>query len=101
MIKTEYKTYMKEVREEVETEMFCDFCKKKIDYKEKYVVVTSSHNDWGNDSIDSFQDSDVHEKCLQKYLKWLFSEESLLCSLHNARDWKIEIETDVCNLKRK
>lgn len=47
MIKTEFKTYMKEVREEVGTEMFCDFCKNKIKNQEKYVIVTSSHNDWG------------------------------------------------------
>lgn len=98
MIKTEFRTYTKEVSEEVGTEMFCDFCKNKIKNQEKYIIVTSSHDDWGNDSIDSFQSSDVHEKCLQNYLKWLFSDESILCSLNNARDWKVKIETDWCNL---
>ncbi len=99
MIRTEFKTYMKEVKEEIGKEMFCDFCKEKIKYKERFINIISSHNDWGNDSVDSFQSSDVHEKCLQNYLKWLFSEKSILCSLKNADDWKIEMETDWCNLK--
>lgn len=99
MIKTEYKTYQKTVSEEVATKMFCDYCKKEIKFKEKYINVTSSHSDWDNDSIESFQSSDVHEECLQNYLKWLFSEKAILCSLYNARDWKVEIETDFCNIK--
>lgn len=99
MIKTEYKTYQKIISEEVATKMFCDYCKKEIKFKEKYINVTSSHSDWGNDSVDSFQSSDVHEECLQNYLKWLFSEKSILCSLHNARDWEVKIETDFCNIK--
>ena len=99
MIKTEYKTYQKIVSEEVANKMFCDYCKKEIKYQEKFIKVSSSHFDWGNDSCDSFQNSDVHEYCLQNYLKWLFSNESTLCSLHNRDDWKVEIKTDICYIK--
>lgn len=99
MIRTEYKTYQKTVSEEVATNMFCDYCKKEIKNREKYINVISSHQDWGNDSIDSYKDADLHEECLQNYLKWLFSKKSILCSLNNADDWKVEIKTDYCNLK--
>ena len=98
MYKTEYKTYMKEVKEEIATKMFCDFCEKEIHNGDKYLNVTSSHNDWGNDSIDSWKSADVHEECLQEYLKWLFSKDSIISSLHNRNDWKIEIDTEWCDV---
>lgn len=101
MIKTEFKTYMKEVKEEVATKMFCDYCGKEIKNKSKFINVRSSHNDWGNDSVDSYKDADLHEECVQEYLKWLFSEKSIIASLKNARDWSIEIETDWCALPNK
>lgn len=101
MIKTEYKKYMKEVHEEVETCMYCDYCEKEIRNGKGFINVISSHNDWGNDSIESYKNADVHKECLQKYLKWLFSEDSTLYSLYNAYDWKIEIETDVCVINNK
>ena len=37
----------------------------------------------------------VPKICLQEYLKWIFSKDSIISSLHNREDWKIEINTDV------
>lgn len=99
MIKTEYKTYQKIVSEEVANKMFCDYCKKEIKYQEKFIKVSSSHFDWGNDSCDSFLSSDVHEECLQNYLKWLFSKKSIIYSLCNANDWKVNLRTELCDIK--
>ena len=41
MIKTEFKTYMKEVSEEVGTEMLCDFCKNKIKFQDLQITIAS------------------------------------------------------------
>ena len=98
MIKTEFKTYMKEVKEEIGIQMFCDYCKKEIKNHSNFINVRSSHNDWGNDSIDSYKDADLHEECWKKYVDELFTDKPICASLKNKNDWKIEIETDYCNL---
>ena len=36
----------------------CDFCKKPVD-PINYFVVTTSHNDWGNDSVESIVHKDA------------------------------------------
>jgi hypothetical protein len=80
----EYKE--KEIKqiEEVENGIICDICKKKIkeeeDYKSRYRTkmshfyeVTTHHNDWGNDSVDSYRDYDFcNEDCLFEFLKKYF-----------------------------
>lgn len=66
--------------DEVEVGIKCDRCKKIIknedDYNRKYLQgkhyyeVTTHHHDWGNDSIDSYEDYDFcNEKCLFEFLK--------------------------------
>ena len=43
----------------------CDICKKDILGRTLYGV-TTGHNDWGNDSIDSIEDADVcSDECLK------------------------------------
>lgn len=98
MIKTEFKTYMKEVKEEIATHMYCDYCGKEIENHTFYVNVVSSHDDWGNDSIDSYKDADLHQECWQKYINELFSEKYICASLKNKNNWQIKIETEHCDL---
>ena len=43
----------------------CDSCNKKI--KGKYFEITTGHNDWGNDSIDSIEHKDICDDCVNKY----------------------------------
>lgn len=66
----------------VEYKVFCDVCKKEIkqresnsvkgDYvTESFYKVTTSHSDWGNDSVDSVESKDI---CSDECLKVLFEE---------------------------
>lgn len=51
----------------VSRQMFCDVCEKEITKGVGYYEVTTHHNDWGNDSIDSYDYSDVCSvECLKK-----------------------------------
>lgn len=43
----------------------CDICHKKI--KGRYFWVNTSHNEWGNDSIDSLRYYDICEKCINNF----------------------------------
>lgn len=45
----------------------CDICKKEI--SGKYWNLTTYHNDWGNDSVDSYSHSDLcSRECINKAL---------------------------------
>ena len=45
----------------------CDVCDKEIDGK--FWVLTTSHGDWGNDSVDSIEHFDIcSTKCIHKAL---------------------------------
>lgn len=70
MIKTEKKIVTSQREEESVVEAYCDFCEKPLkltneDYSNcqkdskvvgKCVNLTTSHRDWGNDSVDSIKD---------------------------------------------
>lgn len=52
----------------------CDICKKYIPAQNwkapvsKYFRVTTGHNDWGNDSIDSIEHYDICPDCINKFM---------------------------------
>ena len=78
MRKTEEKEVIKKELDKVTTGRICDFCGKAIlpvdGEKYDYFYITTSHCDWGNDSIDSFNYFDACSvKCAlglaEKYLK--------------------------------
>ena len=62
------------IQEDVLEKIKCDICRKEIK-DEYYYEVTTSHNDWGNDSWESLHISDIcSNECLSKmfdeYLKF-------------------------------
>ena len=95
----EYKR--KEIKKIQETEVgiACDICKRKIkeekDYESVYRTkmshfyeVTTHHNDWGNDSIDSYEYRDIcGEECLFKFLKEYFdgTDGTLQCEIEEVK----------------
>jgi hypothetical protein len=52
----------------------CDICKKFIPARpwrqpeSKYFRVTTGHNDWGNDSIESIEHYDICPNCINKFM---------------------------------
>ena len=78
MRKTEEKEVVKKTIETVTTGRICDFCGKAIlpieGKRYDYYYITTSHCDWGNDSVDSFEYFDTCSvECAlgltEKYLK--------------------------------
>ena len=78
MRRTEKKEVVRKELEEVTTGRFCDFCNKEIlpvdGETYDYFYITTSHRDWGNDSVDSFEHFDACSvECAlgltEKYLK--------------------------------
>lgn len=68
----EYKTTERIVKAERIVGIKCDICKKEI--TGKYWQLTTHHNDWGNDSIDSYKHSDIcSRKCINKALDDYFN----------------------------
>lgn len=62
---TNYETKRVIDEKEVATSMSCDCCGKEINGH--YFTVFTGHNDWGNDSPDSFESSDYCSvECLTK-----------------------------------
>ena len=52
----------------------CDICHRKIENKgigsneqAKYFLVCTSHNDWGNDSIESIKYKDICPQCISDF----------------------------------
>lgn len=70
--------------EEVVVGKKCDFCGRTVDNHNYFCVVTS-HNDWGNDSIDSFEYQDA---CCSD------------CVLKFAEEYIKSAYDDPCNTKR-
>ena len=68
-----YKKVWKEVTVCEEGELVCDVCGKVIDIVKQngiYYHIHSGHFEWGNDSIDSFNDEDACcEDCMLSRLK--------------------------------
>lgn len=67
-VKKEYETKTHTVTEKVlvKETRYCDVCKKEITAK-SYWELTTHHNDWGNDSIESYERFDVCSKdCMRK-----------------------------------
>lgn len=78
MRRTEEKEVIRKEIEEVTTGRFCDFCNKEIlpvnGKRYDYFYITTSHSDWGNDSVDSYEHFDACSvECAlgltEKYLK--------------------------------
>ena len=64
-------TVMKEQIIQIE----CDVCGKIIDPGQSFWDLSTSHSDWGNDSIDSHREFDLcSEKCVQTKLKDYFRD---------------------------
>lgn len=73
--KFEIKTHVVTDRVMTYEHRFCDFCKKEIT-KEHWRIHTY-HNDWGNDSCDSYEDFDAcSPDCLQKAFDKYIEESS-------------------------
>ena len=54
----------------------CDMCNEIIPVKAKlfdrpdhYFEVMTGHNDWGNDSVDSYETHDICPKCVAKFIE--------------------------------
>lgn len=63
----------------------CSEDKKWVHMYPKYFEVTTGHNDWGNDSIDSIEHRDICPECVSKFVS---------CYLQEANGTEyIEIET--------
>lgn len=57
----------KTIKTEMVENIMCDVCDKEIDGK--FWVLTTSHGDWGNDSVDSVEHFDIcSTKCINKAL---------------------------------
>ena len=51
----EIKTHTVTEKVLVKETRYCDICKKEIENNKSYWRLTTHHNDWGNDSIDSYE----------------------------------------------
>jgi len=86
-------------KEKVVIGTICDECEKEIlneqDFQDRlrkrmshYFEVSTHHNDWGNDSIDSYEDYDIcSEKCLLEFLRKYFDGKdcSYCCDIKQVR----------------
>lgn len=67
-VNKEYETKTHTVTEKVlvKETRYCDVCRQEIQ-SNSYWELTTHHNDWGNDSIESYEYFDVcSEKCLRE-----------------------------------
>ncbi len=63
----EYKEHVVTENVKVGETMVCDVCGKEIPHRTGYWRLTTHHNDWGNDSIDSYENMDIcSPECLRK-----------------------------------
>lgn len=73
--KYEEKTHVVTERVMTYEHRFCDICGKEI--TEDFWEVQTHHYDWGNDSVDSYEDIDVcSPACLQKTFDKYINESS-------------------------
>ena len=92
-VKKHYETRTHEVTESVlvgET-LCCDICGKEVGKSKGYWKVTTGHNDWGNDSIESIEQFDVcSDTCLKvKFVEYIDESD---VSEHNTRYINVERE---------
>ena len=52
-----------------EEKVSCNMCKKVLEEREPYYEITTHTNSWGNDSIDSYENYDICEECITKFLE--------------------------------
>ena len=65
--KFELKEHVVTERVLVERKLICDICGKEIKNGNGYWEVETHHNDWGNDSVESYEHFDVCSiECLKK-----------------------------------
>lgn len=86
MVKYEKKEHT--IIKETPVKVICDVCGNEVNPK-NWFRITTSHSDWGNDSIDSYESFDVcSDKCAvmfaSKYLKDAYEDE------YNTKDIEIE-----------
>ena len=73
------------VKQEVVVAKKCDVCGKEI--HGKHWLLTTSHNDWGNDSCESIKYEDLcSEDCVQEKLKEYF----LKCKDSDTQEFSLE-----------
>ena len=90
MINEHYETKEHFVTERVlvKREIVCDVCKKEIQHDDGYWEVTTYHNDWGEDSWESYKNFDV---CSVECLKSKFEE---YCNESNSKYNTCQIEVE-------
>jgi hypothetical protein len=96
-VKKEYETKTHMVTEQVlikETRC-CDVCGKEIksenSFKKPYWSLTTHHNDWGNDSIESYEYYDVCSKdCLKQKFDEYVEDSNEWCDGHNTMCFDVE-----------
>lgn len=60
---------------EVLQSIVCDECQKEIERGKKYYEVTTHHDNWGNDSIESYEYLEFCcFKCLERNMKEYYDE---------------------------
>lgn len=86
----EYETVTHMVRERilVKETRICDVCKKEIQENKSYWELTTHHNDWGNDSCESYEYFDT---CSKECLRNKF-EEYIEISDNNFNTMSFEVE---------
>lgn len=85
-VKKEYETKTHTVTEKVlvKETRYCDVCGNEIASNDSYWELTTHHNDWGNDSIESYEYFDVcSQNCMRKkfeeYLKDSDNDYNTMC----------------------
>lgn len=86
MVKYEKKEHT--IIKETPVKVICDICWKEVD-PNNWFRITTSHHDWGNDSIDSYEQFDAcSHKCaisfVNDYLREAYENE------YNTKDIEIE-----------
>lgn len=86
--KYEVKTHTVTEKVCVEEQRVCDICGVEMELKSRHWVLTTSHSDWGNDSIDSYEHFDVcSEDCLRKKFDEYVKESN---NPHNTMRFAVE-----------
>lgn len=74
MIKTKNKTITEPRLVSYVVGRSCDKCKREIKDKEIYYEIYTHHHDWGNDSIDSYENFDLCNDCYLSFIGEYFKE---------------------------